>query len=246
MQTTGESTAAEAPGSGTQFEFWFEFASTYSYLSAARIRELSAERGVRVVYRPFLLGPIFQAQGWNDSPFNLYPAKGRYMWRDLERRCELYGLPFQKPTEFPRNGLRAARLATALLADPATADCTPAFVAAVYSANFAEDRNIAEESVLIELLTENLAKVPAAMPASPHNPAPDAATIVSRSKSAEIKNALRRTTEQAQELEIFGAPSFCIRRSHDAQVANECELFWGDDRLEDAFDYYQSVDKTQE
>ena len=70
-----------------RIQFWFEFASTYSYLSAMRIEEDAARLGVAVDWQPFLLGPIFAAQGWNTSPFNLYPAKGRYMWRDMERLC---------------------------------------------------------------------------------------------------------------------------------------------------------------
>ena len=92
-------------------EFWFEFASTYSYPAAMRIEALGARAGVAIAWRPFLLGPIFQAQGWNDSPFNLYPAKGRYMWRDLERLCEKHGLPYARPTIFPQRSILAARLA---------------------------------------------------------------------------------------------------------------------------------------
>ncbi len=63
-------------------EVWFEFASTYSYPGIFRVGPEAAARGVAVVWKPFLLGPVFRAQGWNDSPFNIYPAKGRYMWRD--------------------------------------------------------------------------------------------------------------------------------------------------------------------
>ena len=82
-------------------QFWFEFASTYSYPAAMRIEAAAAARGVAIEWRPFLLGPIFAAQGWNDSPFNLNPAKGRYMWRDLERRCAGYGLPLRRPVAVP-------------------------------------------------------------------------------------------------------------------------------------------------
>ena len=89
-------------------DFWFDFASTYSYLSAARIRPLAAEAKVRVRFRPFLLGPIFKAQGWGTSPFNLYEAKGRYMWRDMERLAAGLGLPFRRPDPFPQNSLLAA------------------------------------------------------------------------------------------------------------------------------------------
>ena len=66
-------------------EFWFEFASTYSYLAAERIEGVARVMEVEVRWRPFLLGPIFAAQGWTTSPFNLYPAKGANMWRDIER-----------------------------------------------------------------------------------------------------------------------------------------------------------------
>jgi len=83
-------------------EFWFEFASTYSYPAAMRVEARARAAGVTVEWQPLLLGPIFQAQGWNDSPFNIYPAKGRYMWRDLERVCTGLGLPLRRPSRFPR------------------------------------------------------------------------------------------------------------------------------------------------
>ena len=68
-------------------DFWFEFASTYSYPAAARIEDVARRAGVRVAWRPFLLGPIFGARAGTIRPFNIYPVKGRYMWRDLERIC---------------------------------------------------------------------------------------------------------------------------------------------------------------
>ena len=92
-------------------DFWFDFASTYSYPAAMRIRPLAREAGVTVRFGPFLLGPIFKAQGWDTSPFNLYPAKGRHMWRDLERLCADLSLPFRRPAPFPQNSLHAARVA---------------------------------------------------------------------------------------------------------------------------------------
>src|SRR5262244_3126673 len=86
--------------------FWYEFASTYSWLAAERIEAVAAQEGVAVVWRPFLLGPIFAAQGWTSSPFNLFPAKGRNMWRDMERQCVRMGLPpIVRPDPFPQNSL---------------------------------------------------------------------------------------------------------------------------------------------
>src|ERR1700751_6401385 len=94
-----------------KIELWFDFASTYSYPAAMRVEELTGSYGCIVQWRPFLLGAIFQKQGWNDSPFNIYPAKGRYMWRDLERLCAALGLPLKRPDPFPQNSLIAARVA---------------------------------------------------------------------------------------------------------------------------------------
>ena len=76
---------------------------------------------------------MFLSLGWNDSPFNIYPPKGRYMWRDLERLCARYGLPLRKPSVFPRNGLLAARVAL-LGQDKAW---IAEFAKAAMSANFA-------------------------------------------------------------------------------------------------------------
>ena len=124
-------------------EFWFEFASTYSYVAALRIEEAAAARGIAIEWKPFLLGPIFQRQGWNDSPFNLYPARGLYMWRDIERLCRKHRLPFRRPSQFPRNSLLAARVACV-----ARREWLPEFARAVYRANFAEDRDIGRQEVI--------------------------------------------------------------------------------------------------
>lgn len=186
-------------------EFWFEFASTYSYLTVMRIEQLASASSVAIGWRPFLLGPIFAAQGWNDSPFNIYPAKGRYMWRDLGRRAHSFGIPFRHPTQFPRNGLLAARVA--FLA--AREDWCPVFTKAVFQANFAEDRDIGQPAVITAIL-DSLGK--------------NGKDICERAQSVANKDALREQTDEARQRGIFGAPSFCVGQ----------ELFWGDDRLEEA------------
>ncbi len=189
----------------TRVEFWFDPASTYSYPTAMRVEALAAEAGVEIAWRPFLLGPIFAAQGWTTSPFNLYPAKGRYMLRDLERLCEGYGLPFRRPSAMPRKSVLAARVA--LLAEPE--GWCPAFAKAAFRANFAEDRDIGDPMVIGQIL-EALGR--------------DAETDFARAVAPENKGRLRERTEAAARAGIFGAPSFLVGE----------ELFWGDDRLEDA------------
>ena len=194
--------------------FWFDFASTYSYPAAMRIERLAHELGVPLSWNAFVLSRIFRAQGWNDSPFNLYPVKGRYMWRDLERICEAQYLPFRRPSQFPRNGLLAARIACRF----STEDWIPAFVRAVYHANFAEDQDIADRRVIAACLKRvNQDSVP----------------VLDPSGSVEAKAMLRAQTERAVDLGIFGAPSF---------LANQ-ELFWGNDRLEEALSWCQRLRK---
>ena len=95
-----------------RLEFWYEFASTYSYLGAMRIEALADAAGVAVRWRPFLLGPVFAAQGWTTSPFNLYAAKGKNMWRDVQREPARLALPpVTRPAQFPPNSPRPVPVA---------------------------------------------------------------------------------------------------------------------------------------
>jgi len=190
-------------------EFWYEFASNYSYLSAMRISELAERAGVQVEWRPFLLGPIFKAQGWETSPFNLYPAKGRYMLRDMERLTASRGLPFTMPATFPANGLKAARVAL-IGADEGWVE---PFTRAVYAAEFGRGADIADETVLADILSAL---------------GLDAMMTMQRAEAAAVKQRLKDQTAQAAARGIFGAPSF---------IAADGELFWGDDRLEQAMDW---------
>ncbi len=196
---------ADAP----TLDFWFEFASTYSYPAAMRIAPLAKARGVKVRWRPFLLGPIFEAQGWDNSPFNIYPAKGRYMWRDLERICDALGLPFAQPTPFPQNSVTAARVALVGLAQRWGED----FCRAVYTCEFGEGRNIGDPATVAAVLAA-LGR--------------DGEEIMQEAQADAIKAELRAQTEEAQRLGIFGAPSF---------VTADGEFFWGNDRLETALDW---------
>src|SRR5437868_3119940 len=173
--------------SDPSLDFWFDFASTYSYPAAARIGPLAAEAGVRVRFRPFLLGPIFKAQGWDSSPFNLYPAKGRNMWRDLERLCEDASLPFRRPEPFPQNSLLPARVALAGLAQ----GWGEAFCVEVFRAQFGGGRRIDDPAALTEILSRLGTNAQAALAAA---------------QSDDNKARLRAETEAAQRLGIFGAP----------------------------------------
>jgi 2-hydroxychromene-2-carboxylate isomerase len=197
-------------------DFWFDFASTYSYPAAMRIVPLAKDAGIAVRFRPFLLGPVFKAQGWDSSPFNIYEAKGRYMWRDLARLCDSHNLPFRKPNAFPQASLLAARVALVGLAEGWGED----FSRNVFRVQFVEGRQISDPAVIRDLL--------AGMQRAPKQ-------AFDRAQSDEIKSLLRAQTEEAQRLGIFGAPSF---------TTADGELFWGNDRLEAAITWAKQKSGT--
>lgn len=187
-------------------EFWYEFASTYSYPAAMRVEKIADASGVMVSWQPFLLGPIFKTQGWSDSPFNIYPAKGAYMWRDMERICQEQDLSFLRPDKFPQNGLVAARLACC----PEVVEKIAEFTRLIYQVSFAENKDISDKNVLYKILMSLGVD-------------PDLA--YHQAASQEVKNDLRMRGDIAVKKQIFGAPSF---------VTPDGELFWGNDRLEQA------------
>jgi len=191
-------------------EFWYEFASTYSYLAAMRIEALAQAADVAVRWRPFLLGPIFAAQGWNTSPFTLFPAKGRNMWRDVEREAGRLGLPpLTRPDPFPQNSLSATRAAIYGADQPWLVP----FSKAVFDGAYAKGRSIAEPSAVAAILDTLGLDGPATLRAA---------------SSESNKGRLKLAGEEAKSRGIYGAPSF---------LTEDGELFWGNDRLEQALDW---------
>jgi 2-hydroxychromene-2-carboxylate isomerase len=197
-------------------EFWYDFASTYSYLTAMRIEEAADKAGVGVLWRPFLLGPIFAAQGWTTSPFNLFPGKGRYMWRDMEREAARLKIPFYRPKPFPQNSLLAARVA--LLGSER--GWAPTFTRLVFTEEFGNGQDIGQAEVIADILA---------------GLGLDAAAILAEAQSDTNKLRLRRIGEEAQARGVFGAPTL---------IAEDGELFWGNDRLERALDWARD-DRTR-
>jgi 2-hydroxychromene-2-carboxylate isomerase len=189
-----------------KLEFWYDFASTYSYLTAMRIDDLAASANVAIAYRPFLLGPIFKAQGQTTSPFALNPTKGRYMARDIERTAAARGLAFRMPEAFPAHSLLAARLG--IVAEEG--GWVGPFTRAVFAAEFSARADIAVAATLARIVTDL---------------GEDAERALASAHSDSVKSTLRARTEHAAAKGIFGAPSF---------VTEDGELFWGDDRLEPA------------
>jgi len=186
-------------------EFWFDFASTYSYLSVMRIEALATKSGVSISWRPFLLGPIFKSFGWDNSPFMLQKEKGDYMWNDMIRQCRKYGIPWKRPSVFPRLSVRPARVALYGAEQPWIGE----FCRNVMRQHFAADQDInTAENVAAALLPLDL----------------PAAAVIAAAETEENKLKLRAQTETAKARGIFGAPTFFVGR----------EMYWGNDRLDDA------------
>jgi 2-hydroxychromene-2-carboxylate isomerase len=133
------------------------------------------------------------------------------MWRDVERLSGKYGITFRKPSAFPRNGVLASRVALA----SESREWLSRFSKLVFVANFAEDRDISDEAVIASVL-ESVGE--------------DPERIIRNALSEENKARLRRSTEDAIGKGVFGAPSFIV----------DGEIFWGNDRLEDALEWYGS------
>ena len=188
-----------------EIEFWFDFGSSYSYLSVMRIEVEARRLGVRVLWKPFLLGPIFRALGMENSPFVLQKEKGAYVRRDMARQCRKYGLRWREPSVFPRLGVLPARIALLGAEQPWIGD----FCREVMELNFVLDQDINQPAAMAPILTALGLQ---------------AAETIDRAQAEPTKARLRKQTEQARANSIFGAPTFFVGS----------EMFWGNDRLEDA------------
>ena len=190
-------------------DFWFTMGSTYSYLSAMRLAEVERASGIRFRWRPFHLLVILQEM--NHVPFADKPAKAAYMWRDIERRAAMYGIPAKVPAPYPaKQSIVANLVAIVGMREGWGAD----FVRAAYRRWFVRGEETGNEPNLSESLRE-IGRDPAA--------------VLAAADSAQTREALAAETAVAKDLGIFGSPTFTVGR----------ELFWGDDRLEDAIGWHR-------
>ncbi len=186
-----------------EVEFFFDVGSPASYLAATQLPRICEEAGATLIYRPMLLGGVFQATG-NASPAAI-PAKGRYMFGDLERHARRYHVAFKRNPYFPINTLLLMRGATAM--QLRHAERFHAYLDAVFRAIWIDERDMNDASVVAGVLHE--AKI-------------DAAMVMAEITDPEVKAALKATTEEAVTRGVFGAPSFFVGNT----------MFFGQDRLE--------------
>jgi 2-hydroxychromene-2-carboxylate isomerase len=190
-------------------DFWFTMGSTYSYLSVMRLAEVERASGIRFRWRPFHLLVILQEM--KHVPFADKPAKAAYMWRDIERRAAMYGIPTKVPAPYPAKASITANLVALLgMREGWGVD----FVRAAYRHWFVLGQETGSEPNLSESLCEI---------------GRDPGKVLAAADSAPTREALAAETTAARELGIFGSPTFAVGR----------EIFWGDDRLEDAISWHK-------
>lgn len=197
--------------SGRSLEFWVGYGSTYTYLSVMRIDALIAGTDIELIWKPFNIRTLMIQKGLPTGPFTPRPDKLAYMWRDLERRAQRRGLPYARPPQYPVDSQSTVRVAR-LAAEQGW--CS-SFSRKVFHMNFVEGRSIGGKGNLEAALGE-----------LGHDPA----RVIREAHQPDIEEALAAQTQTAIDIGVFGAPTFSVGD----------ELFWGDDRLEDAIEWCTS------
>ena len=192
-----------------EIDFWFTMGSTYSYLTVMRLAEVEAVTGIGFRWRPFHLLTLLQEM--KHIPFADKPAKAAYMWRDIERRAQRYGIPVSIPAPYPvKQSIVANRIALFGLQEGWGRD----FIRAAYRRWLQQGQETGGELNVSESLKE-IGQTPG--------------RVLEAANTERISRLLDAETDEARQLGIFGSPTFAV----------EQELFWGDDRLDDALEWYR-------
>lgn len=186
-----------------QVEFFFDVGSPYSYLAYHQLPKIARARNAEIVWRPMLLGGVFQATG-NSSPATV-PMKARYSALDLERWARHFDVPFRHNPHFPINTLALMRGATGMQMRGEAE--FQRYLSAVFSAMFEQPRNLNAP--------EEFAAVLEAAGISP-------LVVLELTRDDKVKEKLRQDTQEAVSRGVFGAPTFFVGD----------DMFWGQDRLQ--------------
>ncbi len=185
-------------------DFWYSIGSTYSYLTVMRLSEVAKTSGVKFRWRPFNVRHVMVEQ--KNIPFKDKPVKTAYMWRDIERRAHQYGLTPKIPAPYPLAELAFANQVATLGQEEGWVEV---YTRATYRRWFDAGQPAGEEPNISDSLKEI---------------GQDPARVLDTAKSDRIAAKLASATEEAMELGVFGSPTFAVGS----------EIFWGDDRLDDA------------
>lgn len=185
-------------------EFWYSIGSTYTYLTVSRLRGYAERHGVEFDWKPFDVRAIMVEQ--KNVPFADKPVKFAYMWRDLERRAQLYDLPVTLPAPYPIENLALANQVALLGMGEGWGI---GYTVETYRRWFVRGEPAGSEPNLSATLTAL---------------GLDAPDVIARANAPEAAKALQNQTAEGRDRGVFGAPTFIVGD----------EVFWGDDRLDDA------------
>ena len=184
-------------------EFYFDLGSPATYLAYTQLPKICEQTDSQLIYIPFLLGGVFKATG-NASPATI-PAKGRYMFQDLDRYAKRYGVPLKFNPHFPINTLMLMRAVTGMqLRHP---ERFQAFIDCLFHALWVEGRSLDDLATVASVLTQN---------------GFDPNEVLALTADEEVKATLKDNTEKAVQRGVFGAPSMFV----------DNQLFFGQDRLD--------------
>ena len=186
-----------------QFEFWFDFGSPAAYLAFTQISKIEAETGAVAVYRPMLLGGVFQATE-NRSPASV-AAKGKYIFVDFARFAKRYGVPLNSNPNFPINTLLLMRGADGMQAQQPTQ--FQAYCTAMFKAIWVDAQNMNDPATVGKVLAQA---------------GFDPQALLELANAPETKEALKLATQEAVTRGVFGAPTFFVGN----------QMFWGQDRID--------------
>ena len=186
-------------------DFYFSIGSTYTYLTVTRIMDVEKKHQVRFNWKPFSVRAIMKEM--NNIPFPKDKInKVNYMWRDIERRAKGYGFFAKTPVPYPLSEFDLANQIAILGLDKGWGIN---YIRLTYKKWFQEGKEPAIDPSISEICNElDL----------------DKDKILSEAKSEIFLNKYKSNTDTARKNKVFGSPSFIV----------ENEIFWGDDRMEDA------------
>lgn len=191
-------------------DLWYSIGSTYTYLTVARLPDYARRNDVSFNWRPFNVRSVMMEQ--KNIPFAGKPEKTAYMWRDIERRAVKYGLPVSVPAPYPLEELVLANQ-VALLGN--REGWGQAYTVETYRLWFVEGLPAGSEPNVSRAVS---------------HAGQDPGRVLKVARSPEIVDALVAETEICRDAGVFGAPSFVV----------DGEVFWGDDRLDDAVSWRRS------
>ncbi len=189
-----------------KIEFWYSIGSTYTYLSTQRLAQIETEYEVIFEWSPFSVRSRMIEM--ENVPFMAEKKRDKidYMWRDVQRRANFYGFNAKVPAPYPLKEFDLANKVAILGKDKGW---IKEYTISTYKKWFLEHLEPGSEPNLSSTLKEI---------------GLDSDNVIKQAQTDEIEQKYLKNTEMAKNKGIFGSPTFIV----------ENEVFWGDDRCEDA------------